>query len=82
MGEAAHDRRGGAGGVGMTGHQIPRTAPPFRAEDHVGASFAGLDALRGKPVVLFFSVTSRARDVIPRGDAKRRSRDGRSSRAP
>jgi thiol-disulfide isomerase/thioredoxin len=33
---------------------VGQPAPPFRAEDHVGASFAGLDALRGKPVVLFF----------------------------
>lgn len=28
-------------------------APDFRAEDHVGAEFPGLAALRGKPVVLF-----------------------------
>jgi thiol-disulfide isomerase/thioredoxin len=29
-------------------------APGFRTEDHVGADFASLESLRGKPVVLFF----------------------------
>jgi thiol-disulfide isomerase/thioredoxin len=31
-----------------------KPAPPVRAEDHVGAEFASLESLRGKPVVLFF----------------------------
>jgi len=33
---------------------VGRAAPDFRAEDHLGADFASLQALRGKPVVLFF----------------------------
>jgi thiol-disulfide isomerase/thioredoxin len=33
---------------------VGQPAPPVRTEDHVGASFTGLEALRGKPVVLFF----------------------------
>jgi len=33
---------------------VGQKAPPFRAEDHVGAAFSGLDTLRGRPVVLFF----------------------------
>ncbi|HKD16294.1 MAG TPA: TlpA disulfide reductase family protein [Thermoanaerobaculia bacterium] len=33
---------------------VGQPAPPFRAEDQVGAGFTGLDKLRGKPVVLFF----------------------------
>jgi peroxiredoxin len=33
---------------------VGQKAPDFRAEDHVGAEFPGLEALRGKPVVLFF----------------------------
>lgn len=32
---------------------VGQPAPGFRAEDHVGAEFAGLETLRGKPVVLF-----------------------------
>ena len=31
-----------------------KPAPPIHAEDHVGAEFASLESLRGKPVVLFF----------------------------
>ncbi len=31
-----------------------KPAPAVRAEDHVGAEFAPLESLRGKPVVLFF----------------------------
>jgi thiol-disulfide isomerase/thioredoxin len=33
---------------------VGQKAPSFRAEDHAGAPFPGLEALRGKPVVLFF----------------------------
>ena len=33
---------------------VGQPAPGFRSEDHVGADFAGLEAARGKPVVLFF----------------------------
>ena len=29
-------------------------APSFRSDDHLGTDFAGLESLRGKPVVLFF----------------------------
>ncbi len=32
---------------------VGQKAPGFRSEDRIGAEFAGLDALRGKPVVLF-----------------------------
>jgi len=31
-----------------------KTAPPVRAEDHVGAEPVSLESLRGKPIVLFF----------------------------
>jgi thiol-disulfide isomerase/thioredoxin len=31
-----------------------KTAPPVRAEDHVGVDVASLESLRGKPVVLYF----------------------------
>jgi thiol-disulfide isomerase/thioredoxin len=33
---------------------VGRKAPGFRAQDLVGAEFAGLESLRGKPMVLFF----------------------------
>ena len=33
---------------------VGQKAPAIRAEDRVGPEFAGLEALRGKPVVLFF----------------------------
>ena len=33
---------------------VGQKAPGIRAEDRVGPEFAGLEALRGKPVVLFF----------------------------
>ncbi|HWZ86548.1 MAG TPA: redoxin domain-containing protein [Thermoanaerobaculia bacterium] len=33
---------------------VGQKAPDLRAEDHVGGAFPGLEALRGKPVVLFF----------------------------
>jgi thiol-disulfide isomerase/thioredoxin len=33
---------------------VGQKAPGFRVEDHIGAEFAGLESLRGKPVVLFF----------------------------
>lgn len=33
---------------------VGQKAPAIRAEVHVGPEFAGLEALRGKPVVLFF----------------------------
>ncbi|HEY1435298.1 MAG TPA: redoxin domain-containing protein [Thermoanaerobaculia bacterium] len=33
---------------------VGQPAPDFRPEDHAGADFPGLAALRGKPVVLFF----------------------------
>lgn len=33
---------------------VGQPAPPFHSEDGIGASFRGLEALRGKPVVLFF----------------------------
>lgn len=33
---------------------VGRTAPDFRAEDHVRAELSSLQSLRGKPVVLFF----------------------------
>lgn len=33
---------------------VGQQAPGFRAEDRVGPEFAGLDALRGRPVVLYF----------------------------
>jgi thiol-disulfide isomerase/thioredoxin len=33
---------------------VGQKAPAFRAEEHVGAAFSGLEALRGRPVVLFF----------------------------
>ncbi len=33
---------------------VGQKAPSFRADDHVGAGFPGLEALKGKPVVLFF----------------------------
>ncbi len=33
---------------------VGQRAPAFRAEDRIGLEFAGLESLRGKPVVLFF----------------------------
>jgi thiol-disulfide isomerase/thioredoxin len=33
---------------------VGKTAPAFRAEDHLGADFTGLESMRGKPAVLFF----------------------------
>ncbi len=33
---------------------VGRKAPSFRVDDHVGADFAGLEALKGKPIVFFF----------------------------
>jgi thiol-disulfide isomerase/thioredoxin len=33
---------------------VGQKAPGFRAEDRIGPEFAGLESLRGKPVVLFF----------------------------
>jgi thiol-disulfide isomerase/thioredoxin len=33
---------------------VGQKAPGIRSEEHAGPDFAGLDALRGKPVVLFF----------------------------
>jgi peroxiredoxin len=33
---------------------VGRKAPGFRADDRVGPEFAGLDSLRGQPVVLYF----------------------------
>ncbi len=33
---------------------VGQTAPGFRVEDHLGPEFAGLESLRGRPVVLFF----------------------------
>jgi thiol-disulfide isomerase/thioredoxin len=33
---------------------VGQKAPDFRAEDRIGPEFAGLESLRGRPVVLFF----------------------------